>query len=233
MRLRSAISRAANYRFTPLPLISMPAMNVSAMGQKDTSDTPADATSQAHPRNIVRAIQLDAAGLRRLLGPLEAELMEAVWFLTAPAAGASAPDAPAAPEWVTVGDVCRYLGPSQNYKTTQTVMNRLMEKGALQRRRGAHLYAYRARMTRDELIRSATREALDGLLADFGDVALAQLITTVREVSPERLALLERLMREDNTATTDTSPTPSTEAYPTSESGSSQAGDLDTRGGRT
>lgn len=154
--------------------------------------TPTHPGEQRASHGIVRAIQLDAAGLARLLGPLEAEIMEAVWELTMPA---GAPTSSIA--WVTVGDVCRVLGPSQHYKTTQTVMNRLVEKGALQRQQGKRPQGYRARMSREELVRSATREALDGLVADFGDVALAQLVTAVRDISPERLALLERLMRED------------------------------------
>ncbi len=166
---------------------------------------PAHTGGQRSSHGIVRAIQLDAAGLERLLGPLEAEIMEAVWALTMPSGVPFSP-----PAWVTVGDVCHVLGPSQHYKTTQTVMNRLVEKGALQRQQGKRPQGYCARMSREELVRSATREALDGLVADFGDVALAQLVTAVRDISPERLALLERLMGEDERLTPNTTASSST-----------------------
>lgn len=134
----------------------------------------------------IRAFQLGTTGLARLLGSLEAELLEIVWRLTS-----GAPTDPG--EWVSVTEVCRELGPSANYKTVQTVLNRLTEKGLLVRRDFQRPHTYRATATRDQLVSDVTRAILQGLVADFGDVALAQLVRAVSTVSPEHRTILERL----------------------------------------
>ena len=136
--------------------------------------------------SAVRAFQLDSTGMRRILGSLEADLLEAVWQLT-PGVEADAEG------WTTIGAVCEYLGPEFNYKTVQTVMNRMVEKGLLRRRRDARAHTYRAGMTRDALVMQVTHTIVSGLVHDFGDVAIAQLVNTLTAVGPEHLRALEQL----------------------------------------
>ncbi len=161
--------------------------------RRQPPDQPAAPVSPAAPAmpatgegSAVRAFQLDSTGMRRILGSLEADLLEAVWQLT------PGPEAAAA-GWTTIGAVCDYLGPDFNYKTVQTVMNRMVEKGLLLRRRDARAHTYRAGMTHDALVMQVTHTIVSGLVHDFGDVAIAQLVTTLTTVGPEHLRLLEQL----------------------------------------
>jgi predicted transcriptional regulator len=134
----------------------------------------------------VRAFQLDSTGLRCVLGSLEADLLEAVWQLTPGAEMAAA-------GWTTIGAVCAHLGPSANYKTVQTVMNRMVEKGLLLRRQDARAHTYRAGMTHDALVMRITHAVVSSLVREFGTVAVDQLVNTLHAVSPEHMAELDAL----------------------------------------
>lgn len=145
-----------------------------------------------------------------MLGSLEADLLEAIWQLT--------PGEPASAEgWTTIGAVCDYLGPTFNYKTVQTVMNRMVDKGLLVRQRDARAHTYRASQTRDALVMQVTHTIISGLVRDFGDVAITQLVSTLTEVGPEHLAALERLAASapsESAARPDTSSEPREETPP-------------------
>jgi predicted transcriptional regulator len=159
-------------------------MNAKRKQSSDQPEPPAmPATGEG---SAVRAFQLDSTGMRRILGSLEADLLEAVWQLT-PGAETDAAG------WTTIGAVCDHLGPDFNYKTVQTVMNRMVEKGLLLRRRDARAHTYRAGMTRDALVMQVTHTIVSGLVHDFGDVAIAQLVNTLTAVGPEHLRALEQL----------------------------------------
>jgi|GEM_PF-6119112 len=147
----------------------------------------------ARESSPVRTFSLGAHGLRRILGPTEADLMQALWLL---ASGAD--DGPAG--WTTIGAVCQSLGPGHHYKTVQTVMNRLVDKRLVMRRQGAPAYHYRPAVTREALIAQVTRQVIDGLVLDFGHVAVVQLAQALHTVSPQYVELLEDLAHEQMTA---------------------------------
>lgn len=133
----------------------------------------------------LRAYRLNQRGLARLFGELEAKIMQAVWSLTE----------------ATVQEVVARLGPRANYKTVMTVMNRLVEKGFLDRHKVSRAFVYRPRLTQDELITQLSREVLDGLVGDFGPSVLAQFVDSVAENDQARLAelaaLVERRLSKD------------------------------------
>jgi len=134
----------------------------------------------------IRAFQLDGSGLRRIMGSLEADLLEAVWRLTSA-------DAASKDGWTTIAAICTSLTPTFNYKTAQTVMNRLVEKRLLLRREWQRAFEYRAAISRDDLISQVTRSVVGGLIHDFGDVAIAQLAQALHETHPDLMAQLESL----------------------------------------
>ncbi len=94
-------------------------------------------------------------GLEKFLGPLEAQVMEAVWALGP----------------CTVRQVYERLGRQRErplaYTTVMTTMVRLTGKGLLQRHRRGAAYVYVSRYSRDQFIREAVRSILEGLMADF------------------------------------------------------------------
>ncbi len=128
----------------------------------------------------VQSFRIHQEGLARVFGELEAQVMDAVWSLDAP----------------TVQAVCDHLGPGHNYKTVMTVLNRLVDKGALTRQRQSRAFVYRTGQSREAFLGRVYRAVMDGLVRDFGSLAVAQFVETLEEIDPEQLAELERLVRE-------------------------------------
>ena len=128
----------------------------------------------------IHAFRLDQHGLARLFGELEAKIMTAVWNLEEP----------------TVQDVVDRLGRRANYKTIMTVMNRLVEKGVLERRKVSRAFVYLPRFTRDELTARLSRQVLDGLLSDFGPAVLAHFVDAVAESDQHQLVALAGLVED-------------------------------------
>ncbi len=129
----------------------------------------------------IQRFNLGGSGLTRVLGELEARIMEAVWQ----------------GESVTVRDICATLGSTSHYKTVMTVTNRLVEKGLLVRQRsGDRAYTYWAAISREAFLSQVAASVVSGLVGDFGHQALAQLVKTAGEIDPSYLEELERLLRE-------------------------------------
>ncbi len=128
----------------------------------------------------VHHVKLDQHGLARVFGDLEAAIMAAVWTLGEP----------------SVGEVCAHMGAGANYKTVTTVMNRLLAKGVLARRRTGRAFVYTAVESREAFLESVSRRLFEGMVQDFGAVALAQFVDAVDAVDPALLARLERLVRD-------------------------------------
>ena len=106
------------------------------------------------------AFKLDRRGLARVFGELEAEIMAVVWDL---------PEA-------TVSDVCARLGQDSNYKTVMTVMNRLVEKGALHRHRDSRAFTYVAAESRLAFLNRVSRHVAASLVEEYGALAVAQFV---------------------------------------------------------
>jgi predicted transcriptional regulator len=123
----------------------------------------------------LHSFKLDHRGAARVFGELEATVMEAVWRLGEP----------------TVADVCEALGPDANYKTVMTVMNRLVTKGILSRRRTGRAFLYSAIESREALMEHVSRRVVEGLLQDFGALAVAQFMDALDTVDPQLVADLQ------------------------------------------
>ena len=126
----------------------------------------------------LNAFRLNQHGLARLFGELEAKIMSVIWALEEP----------------TVQDVVDRLGRRANYKTVMTVMNRLVEKGILERRKVSRAFVYIPRFTQAELMSRLSRQVLDGLMTDFGPTVLAQFVDVVAETDQARLIELAALV---------------------------------------
>ena len=123
----------------------------------------------------IRRFDLDRGGLARVLGELEAAILQAVWTLGEP----------------TVKDVTLALDPSTHHKTVMTVMNRMVEKGLLRRSRHGRHFVYAATLPREIFLAQVVDQVLTGLLADYGSVALAHFVDGA---TPEQLAELDALI---------------------------------------
>jgi predicted transcriptional regulator len=107
-------------------------------------------------------IRLRQQGLRKLMGDLEASIMEVVW--------AKEPGA-----LVTVREVYEALldGRKIAYTSVMTVMGNLAKKGVLAVEKSGTAYLYRAPLTQEAFTSQAVGAIVSELLSDFADPALA------------------------------------------------------------
>ena len=94
-------------------------------------------------------------GLQKMLGKLEAQIMEAIWQAEGP---------------VSVEEVREALaqtGKDAAYTTIMTTLSRLYTKGLLSREMKGKAYYYTARVNRRELTSNVTKQVIDGLLTTF------------------------------------------------------------------
>lgn len=124
-------------------------------------------------------------GLEKMLGKLEAQVMQAVWD---------------APEAVCVDDVREALatsGKEAAYTTVMTTLSRLFTKGLLAREQRGKAYYYTARVSRRELTSSVTKQVIDGLLTTFAEPAMAYFVEALGEEDPRKLdALADMIQRK-------------------------------------
>jgi predicted transcriptional regulator len=131
------------------------------------------------PRPVI-TFRLRERRLRRVLGDLEADVMEVLWRRG---------EASIREVWEAVK-----ARRSITFNTVMTVMNRLVEKGLLRREDGRGRYRYRPRMDRETLLAHVSRDVAEALVEEFGDIAVAQFVDVLREADPEKLKALERLL---------------------------------------
>jgi predicted transcriptional regulator len=112
-------------------------------------------------------------------GELQAQVMAALWRLGAATVEQVRSDLPP-----------RYQGA---YNTIQTVLNRLVDRGLLERAREGRGFLYRPKLSEAEYLSGTIRRTLAGASSDARQAALASIIGGLR---PEELSQLEQLARE-------------------------------------
>ena len=112
--------------------------------------------------------------IETLLGPLEQEVMEAVWLL-----GES-----------TVRDVHNQLAATRSiaYTTVMTTMTRLATKGLLLRDTEGLAHRYRPAVSREHYARSTVEGVMGWLLDRFPEPAAAYLADVVEHADDDSLA---------------------------------------------
>jgi predicted transcriptional regulator len=127
-------------------------------------------------------IRLSANGVAKVLGDLEARVLQVVWSLDE--------DAPAR-------RVHEVVSKEHNVAqlTVITVLNKLVVKGLLIRERINDLYHYRAALSRDEFMARMSRRVVEGILSLGPQAVAASMVDVLAESQPEQLEELARLVR--------------------------------------
>lgn len=114
----------------------------------------------------------------KLLGPLETELLRALWRRG---------DG-------TVRELLDDLGAPCAYTTVMTTLDRLYKKGVLERAQDGRAFRYRPRQTEEEFNRGTVASQVQELLASSGDAAapISFLVDTVTEHDAALLVELQR-----------------------------------------
>lgn len=87
----------------------------------------------------------------------------------------------------------RRAKPPRAYTTYMTVMRRLNDKGLLDRSRTGRQDTYVPRFSREEYQELRAGAQVDGLVEEFGDVALAHFAKSLQALDPARRRQLRRL----------------------------------------
>ena len=126
----------------------------------------------------------DRPGIRKVLGDLEAEIMELIW---------SRPGS----KGTTVRDVFEVLYERRRlaYTTVMSTMTRLAKKGLLRAKKSDQAYIYYPTLTQDEFISRFVGRILDDLLVNFSGVTLDRL-RTLSESDPQAALRAQRLLEE-------------------------------------
>ncbi len=131
----------------------------------------------------VRKLKRLRRGEDKFLGSLEAQVMDRVWSRRS----------------ATVRDIVEDLAKTRQlaYTTVMTIMTRLHEKGLLRRSRDGKTYRYRPALTREQFRARLSRDLVRGLVAEFGDVALAAFVAALDEVDEKHHRALERIAKAE------------------------------------
>lgn len=125
----------------------------------------------------------DRPGIRKVLGDLEADIMEIIWGYPVGAG-------------IAVREVFEKLYKSRSiaYTTVMTTMNRLAKKHLLRAEKGDQTYIYYANFTHDEFVLQFVGRILEDLLVSFAGPTLANLDKFPDERAAERARqLLEEI----------------------------------------
>ncbi|PTL60287.1 BlaI/MecI/CopY family transcriptional regulator [Paraconexibacter algicola] len=114
-----------------------------------------------------------------LQGDLQVQVMAVMWRLDE-----------AAVDDVRQGLPPRYRGA---YTTVQTVLNRLVERGLLKRRKQGKLVLYRAALSETTYVASTVEHALAGASSGARDAVLAHLLGSIDDAQIDEL----RRLRDD------------------------------------
>lgn len=130
----------------------------------------------------LKNIKLDQDGLSKVLGFLEAEVMNVVW-----SAGE-----------ITVRDVRESLKNKKAYSfnTIMTVMNRLVEKRLLRKRSVDGAFAYDAAVKKEAFLREVTRSVVSAIVADGSLFQAAGFSDALKACTDEELRALKKLVDE-------------------------------------
>jgi predicted transcriptional regulator len=115
------------------------------------------------------------------LHELEAEIMEEVWRQGETTVK------------LVMDALNRKRKPPRAYTTYMTVMRRLNDKGLLDRTRAGRQDSYAPRLSREEYQELRASAQVEGLVDEFGDVALAHFAKSLQGLDPARRRQLRRL----------------------------------------
>lgn len=124
----------------------------------------------------------ERSGLHRIMGDLEAEIMECVWDLGS----------------ASVREVHQCLLERREiaYTTVMTVMSRLAAKGYLTSRPSGRAYIYEPASSREAFCAGVARDFMSGMLADADRQVLANFVDSVTAEDKSRLDVLAQIIEE-------------------------------------
>ncbi|WP_042147184.1 BlaI/MecI/CopY family transcriptional regulator [Paucisalibacillus sp. EB02] len=131
----------------------------------------------------IRKFKINESGLNRFFGPLEAKIMDILWNDE---------------NEKTIKDVQQILEREKltSFNTVMTVMNRLVEKGILQKSSEGRSFLYKPVQSRAEFLNTQSKEMTTELMDEFGNVVVSHMLNALEEADDELVAKLEQKIKE-------------------------------------
>lgn len=163
------------------PVLHVAATRRAVIAPPQSSLATMPRKTAAGPR-LQNTVRLSADGLAKILGDLEARLMQAIWLARVPTS------ARAIHERIVDDHSVALL-------TVVTVLNKLVTKRLLRRRKITDLFHYEAIITEEALMAHASRRIVEGVLSLAPEAVTASFVDVLAERDPDQLAELGRLIR--------------------------------------
>ncbi|MCE4048081.1 MULTISPECIES: BlaI/MecI/CopY family transcriptional regulator [Bacillaceae] len=131
----------------------------------------------------INKFKVHEKGLNRFFGPLEAKIMELLWEK----------------DELSIKKVQLYLEPDKtvSFNTVMTVMNRLTDKGFLQKRHEGRTSLYSPILTRDDFLNKQSKELTHELMDEFGSsVVVNHMLDALQNVDEGLVAKLEQKIKD-------------------------------------
>lgn len=129
----------------------------------------------------IRKFKMNESGLNRFFGPLEAKIMDILWNDVE----------------MTIKDVQQVLDQEKltNFNTVMTVMNRLVDKGILQKRTEGRSSLYKPVLSREDFLNTQSKEMTNVLMDEFGNVVVSHMLDALEDVDEDLVAMLEKKLK--------------------------------------
>lgn len=130
----------------------------------------------------IRKFKINESGLNRFFGPLEAKIMDILWE----------------GEEKTIKEVQQVLEREKetNFNTVMTVMNRLVDKGILEKRTEGRSSLYKPVQSRSDFLHIQSKDMTHELMDEFGNVVISHMLDAIEEADDDLVAELEQKVIE-------------------------------------
>ncbi|MED3890400.1 BlaI/MecI/CopY family transcriptional regulator [Peribacillus frigoritolerans] len=126
----------------------------------------------------IKNFKYDEVGLNRFFGPLEANIMEYLWDK----------------DEQSIKAVQQSLEVDKpiNFNTVMTVMNRLVEKGILEKRSEGRLSLFRPVQSKEDFFEEQSKKLTENLLDEFGGAVISHMLDAMKDADQGLIEKLEQ-----------------------------------------
>ncbi|MFJ7509136.1 BlaI/MecI/CopY family transcriptional regulator [Peribacillus simplex] len=126
----------------------------------------------------IKNFKYDEVGLNRFFGPLEANIMEYLWDK--------------GEQSIKSVQQSLELDKPINFNTVMTVMNRLVEKGILEKRSEGRLSLFRPVQSKAEFLEEQSKKLTENLLDEFGGAVISHMLDAMKDADQSLIEKLEQ-----------------------------------------
>ncbi|ULM99530.1 BlaI/MecI/CopY family transcriptional regulator [Peribacillus frigoritolerans] len=126
----------------------------------------------------IKNFKYDEVGLNRFFGPLEANIMEYLWDKDE--------------QSIKAVQQSLELDKPINFNTVMTVMNRLVEKGILEKRSEGRLSLFRPVQSKEEFFEEQSKKLTENLLDEFGGAVISHMLDAMKDADQGLIEILEQ-----------------------------------------